>query len=184
MSLTRNIFPNIAQELSRAFSLLDEPLFQAGRRLTPAFPSLTAPTRIFTPSVDVAETDKNYLIEAEVPGMKKDDLSVEFLDDNTLILKGKIERGTDAGQPEQEQLRTVDATQSLEQSEDSSTDIQTLGSQRPTYWSSERVIGSFSRAFQFPGRIEPQKVKASYKDGILSVVVPKVETHGTRIPIE
>ncbi|KAI5299363.1 hypothetical protein KEM55_002246 [Ascosphaera atra] len=41
------------------------------------------------------------------------------------------------------------------------------------YWASERAIGSFHRTFNFPGRVNQDEVKASLRDGILSVVVPK-----------
>lgn len=41
------------------------------------------------------------------------------------------------------------------------------------YWVSERSIGEFSRSFTFPGRVDQDKVKASLKNGILSIVVPK-----------
>ncbi|CAG8470669.1 5563_t:CDS:1 [Ambispora gerdemannii] len=182
--LPRNLFPGIAH----AFSLLDEPLLTATRRFPSAFPTL-APSTItsrYSPSVDISETDKDYVIEAEVPGMKKEDLSVEFLDDNTLMLKGKIERirGT---APEQEPLRKINAGQEGAAAE--STEVQTRGDEttdirQPYYWSNERAIGSFSRSFQFPGKIDPTKVKAAYKDGILAISVPKVEPRGTKINIE
>ena len=42
------------------------------------------------------------------------------------------------------------------------------------YWVSERSVGEFERRFSFPGRVELENVKASLKNGILSVVVPKV----------
>src|SRR6266498_2893442 len=98
------VFPSFAQDISRAFSLLDEPLFNVSRRFPASFPTLSDHQSFFRPSVDVSEDDKNYVIEAEVPGMKKEDLSVKFLDDDTLIMKGKIEQGTTEG------MRTVDET--------------------------------------------------------------------------
>ena len=45
--------------------------------------------------------------------------------------------------------------------------------EQPKYWVSERRSGSFSRGFKFPVRIEQEHVKASLKNGILSIVVPK-----------
>lgn len=41
------------------------------------------------------------------------------------------------------------------------------------YWVSERSVGQFARTFTFPNRIDQQAVKASLKEGILSIVVPK-----------
>lgn len=39
----------------------------------------------------------------------------------------------------------------------------------------ERYFGKFSRALTLPTAVAADKVKASYKDGILTVVVPKAE---------
>ena len=53
------------------------------------------------------------------------------------------------------------------------------------YWVSERSVGEFSRVFTFPSRIDQEAVKASLKDGILSVVVPKAQIPANkRIEIE
>ncbi|RHZ68874.1 hypothetical protein Glove_292g46 [Diversispora epigaea] len=199
MSLINRVFPSIAQEFNRAFSLLEDPLFNTALRSSTRFPSSFTSTEYFRPSVDICETDKSYMVEAEVPGMKKDDLSVEFTNDNTLVLKGKIEKFTQRGD---NNIRTVEATpdtaggatpgKATDESatEGSTTTVvqqQTTGevSERsPVYWSSERVLGNFQRSFQFPGRIDPENVKANYKDGILSIIVPKVDRHGTKINIE
>jgi len=48
------------------------------------------------------------------------------------------------------------------------------------YWLTERSVGEFSRSFNFPTRIEQDSVSASFKDGILTVVVPKAKKHESR----
>ena len=40
----------------------------------------------------------------------------------------------------------------------------------------ERVYGSFTRSFSLPTTVDPTKVSAIYRDGVLEVTVPKVET--------
>jgi len=45
----------------------------------------------------------------------------------------------------------------------------------PHYWVSERSYGSFSRSFKFPIRVEHDNVKASLKNGILTVTIPKAK---------
>lgn len=47
--------------------------------------------------------------------------------------------------------------------------------ERPAYkyWASERSIGTFKRTFTFPTRVNQDGVKATFKNGILSVFVPK-----------
>ncbi|MFQ5878014.1 MAG: Hsp20/alpha crystallin family protein [Acidobacteriota bacterium] len=39
----------------------------------------------------------------------------------------------------------------------------------------ERFYGSFSRSFALPSTIDPGKIEARYKDGVLEVVLPKAE---------
>jgi len=40
----------------------------------------------------------------------------------------------------------------------------------------ERFLGRFQRTFTLPTLVDANKVKASYKDGILMVILPKAET--------
>lgn len=42
-----------------------------------------------------------------------------------------------------------------------------------SYHRIERVYGSFARTFQLPEHVQEDGVKADYKDGVLTVVVPK-----------
>jgi len=56
--------------------------------------------------------------------------------------------------------------------------------QKPRYWVSERSVGQFARTFSFPSRVDQENVKASLKDGILSIVVPKATAPHKRINIE
>ncbi|KAK5987372.1 30 kDa heat shock protein [Cladobotryum mycophilum] len=48
------------------------------------------------------------------------------------------------------------------------------------YWLTERSIGEFTRSFHFPSRVEQDAVTAAFKDGILSVSVPKAKKHEAR----
>ncbi|MDK2799716.1 MAG: hypothetical protein PWP27_2112 [Clostridiales bacterium] len=51
----------------------------------------------------------------------------------------------------------------------------------------ERYYGSFSRTIPLPVEVKSEEAKAEYKDGILSVTVPKVEpskTKGRKIDIQ
>ena len=53
------------------------------------------------------------------------------------------------------------------------------------YWISERQVGEFTRSFSFSQRVNQEAVKASLKNGILSVVVPKAPApESRRINIE
>ena len=41
------------------------------------------------------------------------------------------------------------------------------------YYLKETRYGSFSRSFRLPGKVVQEKVDASYKDGVLTVVMPR-----------
>jgi HSP20 family protein len=45
---------------------------------------------------------------------------------------------------------------------------------------SERSYGSFTRTLEFPLEIQADKVKASYKDGVLEISLPKAESAKAR----
>lgn len=46
----------------------------------------------WTPSISVSEKDDEYLVSAEIPGMKKDDINLT-LTDNSLIISGEKRSG-------------------------------------------------------------------------------------------
>jgi HSP20 family protein len=52
--------------------------------------------------------------------------------------------------------------------------------QEAKYWVSERSVGEFHRSFSFPTRVDHEAVKASLKNGILSIVVPKAQAPKAR----
>jgi HSP20 family protein len=43
------------------------------------------------------------------------------------------------------------------------------------YYRKERSYGSFHRAFTLPLEVDPDKIKAKFKDGVLEIEVPKPE---------
>ena len=76
--------------LFQILSELDQPQQKTCvRRQTP---------RTFTPRFDVAESAQNYELFGEVAGLEQQDLSIEFADAQSLIIKGKTERGTSSTQ--------------------------------------------------------------------------------------
>lgn len=48
----------------------------------------------------------------------------------------------------------------------------------------ETQYGAFSRSFRLPENVNADKIKAAYKNGILSVEIPKVEKPETKTVIE
>jgi HSP20 family protein len=57
--------------------------------------------------------------------------------------------------------------------------------QEGKYLQREHVYGSFQRAVQLPHRVQADKVKASYRNGILSIEMPKAAEYvGRQIPVD
>ena len=48
------------------------------------------------------------------------------------------------------------------------------------YYRQERSYGKFERAFALPVEVDPDKIKADYKDGVLKIDIPKTEENKPR----
>lgn len=90
---------------------------------------------------DIRETEKEYIIDAEMPGVDKNDIQLELKDD----------------------VLTIGIEQKQEVNEE-----------KDNYIRRERRMGSFKRSF-YVENVKNEDVKANYKDGILTVTLPKTE---------
>lgn len=75
------------------------------------------------PRFDVREIGSTYELEGELPGIKQEDIEIEFVDANTLIIRGKTERRstkTSEGDKVIEQSATTNSTVADTASEPSS----------------------------------------------------------------
>jgi HSP20 family protein len=100
-----------------------------------------AGARGWMPAVDIYETPTDLVVQAELPGVKPEDVQIELTDDR-LVLKGKREKP--------------------------STDEQA------TYHLLERHYGEFERAFALNVPVDTEKAEATYRDGVLTVRLPKI----------
>jgi len=110
---------------------------------------LTPSERIFNrlPSVDVRETEKAYILEAELPGFDEKDIEVHVDGFNLTIESKKEEEKSD------ESAAKADADRN--------------------YLIRERRYSSFSRSFKLPENADPEGISASFKNGILSLEISK-----------
>ena len=97
---------------------------------------------MWSPIVDLSETDDMYEVKAEIPGMNKSDIKVS-VHDNILTLSGEKKKE--------------------EETKDKN------------YYRVERSYGKFERSFRLPAEVKAEEIKAKYKDGVLSVSIPKAE---------
>jgi len=125
------------RELERWAGLSDLPAFRLARRAGEAQGEAAA---MVSPAVDITEADDKYVVTAEIPGVKKDDLTIE-IQDGVLSIRGekRSER-----EEKKEKARWL-----------------------------ERSYGAFTRAFTLPADAAPDKVSASFENGILKIEIAK-----------
>ncbi|KAL1955037.1 hypothetical protein VTO42DRAFT_328 [Malbranchea cinnamomea] len=189
-------FPHFASDFSPLFRFLDDYDFhrsmqqqqRSGGTNGNAL-SRTSAFRAFAPRFDVREVKDAYHLDGELPGVSQKDIEIEFTDPQTLVIKGQIKREysetnvseaaaddeTNASrQPtvEEEGAETSN-TAAVTKVSESKQVSKSSGAPQYKYWISERSVGQFHRSFNFPERVNQDAVRASLKDGILSVVVPK-----------
>lgn len=106
--------------------------------------------------------------EAEKPAAQDDRHQPTVEDDDASTKEKSAATG--------ESSSTAVATQSQ------SKDVAKAPEQQPKsrVWISERSVGEFQRSFSFPARVDQDGVKASLKNGILSIVVPKAHAPQSR----
>jgi HSP20 family protein len=76
------------------FAALEDLHDEMSRLLTNVFPDVgRISVNDWSPPVDVEETDDAYMIEADMPGVRADDVSVEVMG-NELRITGRIEEGS------------------------------------------------------------------------------------------
>ncbi|TQV97289.1 hypothetical protein V2A60_000088 [Cordyceps javanica] len=150
-------------------------------------PSGGSSSTFWQPKFDVRESGDRYELHGEFPGMSKDDIYLEFPAPQTLVVRGKSERTyagaiedvsssggkpaaiTEAGEAEGA-ARGADTAAPAPEAAENKTE-----QQQPKYWLRERRVGEFSRTFNFPSPVDQDAISAGFKDGILSVAVPKAK---------
>lgn len=98
-------------------------------------------SRLFAPRVNIAETAKSYEVTADLPGLKSEDIQIEFQDGQLWICGERKHESEEKGK---------------------------------TYHRVERSSGQFRRVIALGSDVDPDHVEATYRDGVLTVVVPKV----------
>ncbi len=98
-------------------------------------------------AMDCCEDEKAYIITAEVPGAKREDIHIDLQDDMLTI------RGEKKSERE--------------------------GKTEHHRWA-ERSHGSFRRSFSLPSNALTDRVEASFRDGVLTVTIPKTEESKSR----
>ena len=87
----------------------------------------TSAGRTLTPTWDATETENQFLLSLDIPGVSKEDIKIDF-DKNTLTIAGERKR-----------------------------------------------VGTFKRSFSLPNTVEAEKIEARYENGVLEIILPKLQ---------
>lgn len=96
--------------------------------------------------INLSETETDFRITAELPGIEPDDVEIEILGDRLMISGEKHAEHTEKDEKEGR-----------------------------TYHRVERMSGAFRRAIELPFEIDADKVAAEFRNGVLTITVPKPE---------
>ncbi|KAG8892361.1 hypothetical protein FRB99_002781 [Tulasnella sp. 403] len=200
MSVTRSLL----SEFRPLFRMLDDPFYadsdpfsvalrdQQGRDQRDSVSNF-----IRSPHVHMTDETDRYIVEAEVPGVRKENLDISIGDNGrSLTIKGNTvvsssgPEETSVQQAESPAARSAAAQSPAVQSPaaqspvgaSTSTDVTTT-SQQPQQvqrWSSR---SSFARTIWLPRPVDPSKVTASLDHGILTLEIPKLQATTHRVTI-
>lgn len=105
----------------------------------------TAAQPMWVPELDAWETEAEYVVQLDLPGVNPEKVDINF-EKNTLSIRGDRDRGIVA--PEKGELRVFFA---------------------------ERDWGSFTRSLRFPQHVAGDNITATFDAGVLTVRIPKTE---------
>lgn len=103
-----------------------------------------------TPAVDIWETEKAYMIEAELPGFSEKEVDVH-VDKHVLKISSLCEVERETKDDKEEKVS-------------------------PNYLVRERYCSSFERSFTLPEGVDEENIAGEFKNGVLTLTVPKLPT--------
>ncbi|KXN88168.1 30 kDa heat shock protein [Leucoagaricus sp. SymC.cos] len=187
MSITRQLL----REFRPLFRMLDEPfgrnpsfLASTGSRhhernhfFADPFGGLNMLAR---PAVDVTEKGNKYILDADLPGVSRENLQVRLGDGNqSITIEGKVTERSPSGVHDasaEVKSNTPDTATSAEYTDASHSTSSTTNNGNATQISVERPYTrnySFMRTVWLPRPVDPGNVAAKLQNGVLSITLTK-----------
>jgi HSP20 family protein len=94
------------------------------------------------PLTDIYEDEDKYTLKLDLPGIKKDDVKISYVDGRLSISGERAQEG----EHKDSKCHRI-----------------------------ERSFGKYYRSFNLPEHIQSDKINAEFKDGLLTIIVPKAE---------
>jgi HSP20 family protein len=128
------------------------------------------------PDADIFENDKEFIIQAALPGVNPEDIHVEATEDSIAL---SAETRTSYNPSEQQGQAPTQGQQG--------TTSGTAQNQRPPTQLQQSRYSSMSRfqcSYTLPGQIKPDEVHASFRNGMLELHLPKLQpTQNRSVPV-
>lgn len=146
---------------------------------TPARTGQETGLQQWSPNIDISQTDKEWLVEVDLPGARKEDIHTE-IQEHHLIIRAEMRQESEAqpGQPQGQQAGQQ-AGQQFGQAQG-----QQAGQRQ--YYHRERRYGYFQRVLPLAENIDEENVRCEFQNGVLTIHLPKLDqmaSRGRRIPI-
>lgn len=130
-------FTEFGIEVEKHLSKLGKDIQQFVEKVIP----LSNEDKDFAPSCDIVESETEFKILIDLPGLSKKEIGIA-LKDNVLTIKGEREIMLSEGEEFKRQ---------------------------------ERKRGAFARSFALPETVNKAEVEANFRNGVLTVAMPKSE---------
>lgn len=117
-------------------------------RAYPSVGELPARAQMWLPLVDTYQTDKAFVIEADLPGVHPENVEISY-ENGTLSISGV--RGPTLPAREKDQEK-----------------------QMLQVFTAERISGNFARSVRLPEQVDAERIEANFAFGVLTVIVPKL----------
>jgi len=139
----------------------------------------------WAPHIDVSETDQEFHIEADLPGVRQEDINIQ-VQDGMLILSARMQQGQEPSQGQESQQGTDGQKGQDGQNGQAQAQPSQPQSQQRQYHQRERRFGYFERLMSLPPSVDEENIQADFRDGVLTLRLPKMQQlgqQGRRIPI-
>ncbi len=119
----------------------------------PSLPSKRSirPFNYREPLLDVIDKGKEILVQAELPGVNKEDIEID-LNEDTLTIKASKKK--------------------------------LITEEKEGYFYQERGYAGYYRTVPLPTKVDPDRVKAKYNNGVLEIVLPKLSEEPSKKKIK
>jgi HSP20 family protein len=110
--------------------------------------------QLWLPPVDTYETESEFVVEADLPGVNQENIDINF-EQGTLTISGRRASTLPAVEPGRDP-------------------------QKLRVYAAERLSGAFSRSVRLPEYVDAEKIRATYGNGVLTVNIPKATSARSR----